>query len=367
MAMVAIPNFRKLNQPLHLQCNSTSSIPTYLDLRQIEHQSMETARHPICICHVIRIGLEQEFNQHLPLQRNSEFATRENKTRLPSLLSVMVQRVVWNIFHGDGLSLIMLGGAPKERRRRRAEKPLSKRVFLESPFLLCPLKVFRTFQVFLRTNLKGAEKKRTLQKHPFGQPFLRTTPSPLLWRTLNAYQKCGEARPLSKPSLSDPTEIPPLSRDKCIAILLSHCVSCGIAEYRYYTPTSFHRNGLSQSKDSPNKDCDRPRPTQDSRALRARNRGRVRKESEKSTPGQGPKGAERVRPGVSKESEQSLKPDFRTLLRLRGALFRHFWGPGPGYSFRTLPRFRAPSGPGVPVWGGADRKTRGVIAEKARL
>ena len=28
-------------------------------------------------------------------------------------------------------------------------------------------------------NLKGAEKKQTLQKHPFGQPFLCTTPSPL--------------------------------------------------------------------------------------------------------------------------------------------------------------------------------------------
>ena len=52
---------------------------------------------------------------------------------------------------------------------------LSKRVFWESPFLLCPLKVFRTFQVFLRANLKGTEKKRTLQRHPFGQPFLRTT------------------------------------------------------------------------------------------------------------------------------------------------------------------------------------------------
>ena len=62
---------------------------------------------------------------------------------------------------------------------------MSKRVFLESPFLLCSLKVFRTFQVFLRANLKGAEKKRTLQKHPFGQPFLRTTPSPLLWRALS--------------------------------------------------------------------------------------------------------------------------------------------------------------------------------------
>ena len=75
-------------------------------------------------------------------------------------------------------------GAPKERRRGRAEKRLSKRVFLESPFLLCSLKVLRTFQVVLRGNLKGAEKKRTLQKHPFGQPFLRTTPSPLLWRAL---------------------------------------------------------------------------------------------------------------------------------------------------------------------------------------
>ena len=33
-------------------------------------------------------------------------------------------------------------GAPKERRRGRAEKRLSKRVFLDSLFLLCPLKVF---------------------------------------------------------------------------------------------------------------------------------------------------------------------------------------------------------------------------------
>ena len=38
-----------------------------------------------------------------------------------------------------------------------------QKVVLESPFLLCPL-------------------KRTLQKHPFGRPFLRTTPSLLLWR-----------------------------------------------------------------------------------------------------------------------------------------------------------------------------------------
>ena len=74
------------------------------------------------------------------------------------------------------------------------------------------------------------------------------------------------------------------------------------------------------------------------------------KESGKSTPGQGPKRAQRVRPGVSKESEKSLKSDFRTLFglfrELRGALFGHFCGLAPGYSFspdsfRTLPGFRA--------------------------
>ena len=43
---------------------------------------------------------------------------------------------------------------------------------------------FQDLSGVLRENLKGAEKKRTLQKHPFGQPFLCTTPSPLLWRAL---------------------------------------------------------------------------------------------------------------------------------------------------------------------------------------
>ena len=58
--------------------------------------------------------------------------------------------------------------APKERRRRRAEKWLSKRVFLKSPFLLCPL-----IRLALKTpeNLKGAEKKRTLQKYRLDNRF----------------------------------------------------------------------------------------------------------------------------------------------------------------------------------------------------
>ena len=69
---------------------------------------------------------------------------------------------------------LFLGDAPKERRRRRAEKRLSKRMFLESPFLLFPPpppQGFQDLSDILRTEFKGAEKKRTLQKHPFGQPF----------------------------------------------------------------------------------------------------------------------------------------------------------------------------------------------------
>ena len=73
--------------------------------------------------------------------------------------------------------------APKERRRRRAEKRFSKGCFWRVRFFSALLRFSGPFRV-VRANLKGAEKKRTIQKHPFGQPFLRKTPSPLLWRTL---------------------------------------------------------------------------------------------------------------------------------------------------------------------------------------
>ena len=73
-----------------------------------------------------------------------------------------------------------LVGPSRERRRRRAEKWSSKRVFWRVRFLSVPLR----FSSVLNANLKGAEKKRTLRKHLFERPFLRTTPSPLLWRAL---------------------------------------------------------------------------------------------------------------------------------------------------------------------------------------
>ena len=51
---------------------------------------------------------------------------------------------------------------------------------------------------------------------------------------------------------SDLTEIPPYL-ETGLAIPLSRCFSCVIADYRCYTPTSFLKDGLSQSKGRPNK------------------------------------------------------------------------------------------------------------------
>ena len=79
----------------------------------------------------------------------------------------------------EGMLLQRWGWAKGAEKASCGETVVQKGV-LESPFLLCPLRVFRCF----KANLNGAEQKRTLQTHPFGQPFLRTTPSPLLWKAL---------------------------------------------------------------------------------------------------------------------------------------------------------------------------------------
>ena len=88
-----------------------------------------------------------------------------NSRRLWLLLGLRHERQFWR------------GCAKGAEKASCGERVVQKGV-LESPFLLFPLKVFRA-------NLAGAQKKRTLQKHPFGRPFPRTTPSPLLWRALN--------------------------------------------------------------------------------------------------------------------------------------------------------------------------------------
>ena len=85
-----------------------------------------------------------------------------------------------------------------------------------------------------------------------------------------------------------------------------------------------------------------PAPHRVSRTLRARNPGRVRKESGKSTRGR-------------TQSKARLSDSFRTLLRLRGALFRHFWDPAPGALsglFSDSSGVPGPKGPGDPVWAG---------------
>ena len=76
--------------------------------------------------------------------------------------------VSWGDVGHKGFTIVLklrrkLKSERAKRRRHRAEKRLSKRVLLESPFLLCPLR----FALKTPENLKGAEQKRTLQKHPF--------------------------------------------------------------------------------------------------------------------------------------------------------------------------------------------------------
>ena len=68
MVSVSSSFFLTLDLPLHLQCDSNSSIPTIRSAANREHQNMETARHHICIYNVTLLGLGQELNLHLPLQ-----------------------------------------------------------------------------------------------------------------------------------------------------------------------------------------------------------------------------------------------------------------------------------------------------------
>ena len=64
-------------------------------------------------------------------------------------------------------SKFSMGARQRSWRRRRAEKRLSERAFWRVRSLSAPLR----FSDVLRANLKGAEKKRTLQKHPLENRF----------------------------------------------------------------------------------------------------------------------------------------------------------------------------------------------------
>ena len=89
----------------------------------------------------MRLGTDMPTMLALNSAKLADFPTLEAEYALNIANLHELQKQQW-------LWLYSIQGAPKERRLGRAEKRLSKRVFLESPFLLCSLKVFRTFQVF---------------------------------------------------------------------------------------------------------------------------------------------------------------------------------------------------------------------------
>ena len=91
------------------------------------------------------------------------------------------------------------------------------------------------------------------------------------------------------------------------------------------------------------------------------NPGRVRKESRKSTPGQGPKVPKECAPESQKSPKRVQQSGFRLFsdsFGTPGRTLSGLLGPCPGVlfrdSFRTLPGFSGPKGPGSPVWGGAN-------------
>ena len=125
--------------------------------------------------------------------------------------------------------------------------------------------------------------------------------------------------------------------------------SCGLRNsWKVVQTRGKARKGL-QSRTKP---CDRLRPTQGLPGPSGPEPRKSPKRVRKEYPGQGPKSAQRVRPGVSKESEKSLKSDFRTLFGLfrdSGAHSLGTFGALPRSSFRTLFglfRGSGPEGPG---------------------
>ena len=83
-----------------------------------------------------------------------------------------------------------------------------KGCFWRVRFFCAPLRFSGPFRCFKRKPYGGREETDSPKKHPSGQPFLRTTPSLLLWRapkvTMFHYPKrCGnEGHKTVKPSQS---------------------------------------------------------------------------------------------------------------------------------------------------------------------
>ena len=117
------------------------------------------------------------------------FATTHFPAEGSSFITLELRDHPFDSLHPEFLSPFDFATHESERAKGAAkascgETAVQKGVFGESVSSL-PLKVCFLKHLKCPENLKGAEKKRTLQKHPFGRPFLRTTPSLLLWRAPN--------------------------------------------------------------------------------------------------------------------------------------------------------------------------------------
>ena len=101
-----------------------------------------------------------------------------------------------------------------------------------------------------------------------------------------------------------------------------------------------------------------PAPHRVSRALRARNPGRVRKESVERVPGAGPQKCRKSAPRSLKRVRKSGFTLFSDSFETPGRTLSALLGPCTGVLFSNSSGIPGPKGPGDPVWGGADRNCR---------
>ena len=108
---------------------------------------------------------------------------------------------------------------------------------------------FKVEKAHFAARTKGPESRKNEVKlrPPLCHPLRHSMNFP--WKLTEENLLCEEFRHVFRQSLA---KISPELRSG--GLQPQHCVSCGIADYRCYTPTSFlNKNGLSQSKDRPTK------------------------------------------------------------------------------------------------------------------
>ena len=127
------------------------------------HENNGNPENELPIQTATKMGAECWFSGNDRKHRHDEnHEDLEYKARLLQETGLEMPEIGQQQTRGQNVSC-NFGGAPKERRRHRAEKRSSKRLFWRVRFLSAPLR----FSCVLRANLKGGKAETDAPKTPF--------------------------------------------------------------------------------------------------------------------------------------------------------------------------------------------------------